>query len=70
MDINDKHIQFAIVIGFILLMFLALIIDGEFGERVFASLMAAFGLVLGYFFRKSQETKQTPTYIFEEEKKN
>lgn len=48
-------IQLVIVVGFLLLMAAALIIDGAFGERAFGMLLGGFGLVLGYFFRKSGE---------------
>lgn len=51
--------QLIIIIGLIILMFAALIIDGEFGERVFGTLMTSFGFVIGYYFRKSgEQTKE------------
>lgn len=70
MEFDEKTTQFLIVCIFGALLVLALIIDGEFGERAFGVLMASFGMVLGYFFRKAQDSKQSPTYIFEENKKN
>lgn len=53
--IDSSIIQIVIVATLALLMVIALIIDGEMGERVLASLLAGFGLVLGYFFRKATE---------------
>jgi len=50
--------QTLIIVVLGVLMAMALIIDGEMGERVFASLLAGFGLILGYFFRKSGEDKK------------
>jgi len=47
-------IQLTIVVGMLILMALAIIIDGEIGIRVFGMLLASFGLILGYFFRKAQ----------------
>lgn len=47
--------QLAIIIGMIVLMLVAIIIDGAFGERVFGALMTSFGLVLGYHLRKNTE---------------
>ena len=50
--------QRIIILGMLALMMAALIIDGEFGERMFGMLVAGFGLILGYFFRKSGEGKK------------
>jgi len=50
--------QRIIILGMLALMMTALIIDGEFGERMFGMLVAGFGLILGYFFRKSGEEKK------------
>lgn len=49
MNINQR----IIIVGMMVMMLTAIIIDGAFGERVFGTLLAAFGLILGYFFRKS-----------------
>ena len=50
---SGKSIQMVIVLGMLFMMMAALIIDGDFGERVFAMLIGGFGLILGYFFRKA-----------------
>ena len=51
---SGKSIQMVIVLGMLFMMMAALIIDGDFGERVFGMLIGSFGLILGYFFRKAQ----------------
>ena len=50
--------QITIIIGLLVLMAIALIIDGDFGDRTFGLLIGSFGFVLGYFFRKSGTTSQ------------
>lgn len=50
-----NNLQMVIVVGMIILMAMAIIIDGEMGERVFATVFGGFSLVLGYFYRKAGE---------------
>ena len=57
-QITDQKI---VIVGILVLMLIALIIDGEFGERVFGLLFGGLALILGYFFRKAGE-KPTPSF--------
>lgn len=56
-QITNKSIQLSIVFIMGILLVMALIIDGDFGERVFGTLMTSFGFVIGYFFCKAQTDK-------------
>ena len=47
--------QLIIVCGLMILLVMALIVDGKFGETVFGLTMTTLGVVLGYFFRKANE---------------
>ena len=55
--INNKLIQLIIVVSLLILMGVAIVLDGELGERVFTVLIATFGVVMGYFFRKAVTNK-------------
>lgn len=53
--ITSSTNKMIIIIGLIILMAIALIIDGQMGERVMGVLMTSFGFIVGYFFRKTGE---------------
>jgi hydrogenase/urease accessory protein HupE len=55
--LDPTYTQYTIVIGFIILMGMAVWIDGEFGDRVLAVLIGTFGLILGYFFHDAKSSK-------------